>query len=98
MLADGEKGIQLVFESAVNIRAITLRENLAYSQRVEEFEIYASKGKGFNRIYTGTVIGSKKIIRFEKSVKATELLIVPTVSRGNPVLKDIRVYKKKSSK
>ncbi len=94
MLLDGEKGIHLIFESAVKLTAITLRENLSFSQRVEEFEIYASNGKGFNKIYSGTVIGSKKIIRFSKPVKATELLIVPTVSRGNPVLKDIRIYKK----
>ena len=94
MLLEGEKGVHIIFESAINLTAITLRENLAFSQRVEEFEIYASKGKGFNSVYTGTVIGSKKIVRFSKPVKATELLIVPTVSRGNPVLKDIRVYKK----
>lgn len=94
MLLDGEKGVQLIFESAISVTAITLRENLAFSQRVEEFEIYASKGKGFSKVYSGTVIGSKKIVRFSKPVKATELLIVPTVSRGNPVLKDIRVYKK----
>ena len=94
MLLDGEKGIQLVFEGTINIRAITLRENLSYSQRVEAFEIYASKGKDFTKVYEGTVIGSKKIIRFTKSVRATELLIVPTVSRGNPVLKDIRIFKK----
>ena len=95
MLLDGEKGIHLVFESVLNLTAITLRENLAFSQRVEEFEIYASKGnKGFNKVYEGTVIGSKKIVLFDKPVKASELLIVPTVSRGNPVLKDIRIFKK----
>ena len=94
MLLEGEKGIQMIFESAIKLKAITLRENLSFSQRVEEFEIYASKGKGFRKIYSGTVIGSKKIVLFKKPVKATELLIIPTVSRGNPVLKDIRIYKK----
>lgn len=94
MLLDDEKGIQLVFENAINLTAIILRENLSFSQRVEEFEIYASKGKGFKKIYSGTVIGSKRIVRFKSPVKATELLIVPTVSRGNPVLKDIRIFKK----
>lgn len=94
MLLDGEKGIQLIFESAISITAITMRENLSFSQRVEEFDIYASKGKGFSKVFSGTVIGSKKIVLFPKPVKATELIIVPTVSRGNPVLKDIRVYKK----
>lgn len=93
MLLDGEKGIHLVFESIIEICAVTLRENLSYSQRVEEFDIYASKGKGFSKVYSGTVIGSKKIVLFKKNVKANELLIVPTVSRGNPVLKDIRIYK-----
>lgn len=94
MLLDGEKGIQMIFESCISLTAVTLRENLSFGQRVEEFELYASRGKGFSKVYSGTVIGSKKIIRFSKPVKATELLIVPTVSRGNPVLKDIRVFKK----
>lgn len=94
MLLDGEKGVHLVFESVLNISAITLRENLSFSQRVEAFEVYASKGKGFAKVYEGTVIGSKKIVLFKKPVKASEVLIVPTVSRGNPVLKDIRIFKK----
>ena len=94
MLLEGEKGVHLVFEGVLNIGAITLRENLSFSQRVERFEIYASKGKGFNKVYEGTVIGSKKIVLFGKPLKASELLIVPTVSRGNPVFKDIRIFKK----
>lgn len=94
MLLDGEKGIHLVFEGVLNLTALSLRENLAFSQRVEEFEIYASRGKGFSKIYEGTVIGSKKLVIFDKAVKASELLIVPTVSRSNPVLKDIRIFKK----
>lgn len=93
MLLQGEKGIHLNFESVIDICALTLRENLAFSQRVEKFEIYASKGKGFSKAYAGTVIGSKKIILFKKPLKASELIIIPTVSRGNPVLRDIRIYK-----
>lgn len=94
MLEDGEKGVHLHFETAIDINAITLRESLAYSQRVESFDIYASKGRGFSKVYSGTVIGSKKIVLFKKPVKAIELLIVPTKSRGNPVLRDIHIYKK----
>ncbi|MBQ7861161.1 MAG: alpha-L-fucosidase [Clostridia bacterium] len=94
MFLDGEKGVHLVFEGVLNLTAITMRENLAFSQRVEAFEIYASKGKGFTKVYEGTVIGSKKIVLFKKPIKASEILIVPTESRGNPVLKDIRIFKK----
>lgn len=94
MLLDGEKGVHLVFEGVLNLTAITVRENLSFSQRVEAFEIYASKGKGFTKVYEGTVIGSKKIVLFKKPIKASEILIVPTESRGNPVLKDIRIFKK----
>lgn len=92
-LEKGEKGIHLTFEGIIDITAITLRENLSFGQRVEAFEVYASKGKGFSRVYGGTVIGSKRIVLFKKAVKANELVIIPTVSRGNPVLRDIRVYK-----
>lgn len=93
MLQKGEKGIHLIFEGLIDICAVTLRENLAYSQRIESFDIYASRGKGFSKVYSGTVIGSKKIVLFKKPVKANELLIVPTCSRGNPVLRDIRIFK-----
>lgn len=93
MLQQGEKGVHLCFDGILNITALTLRENLSFSQRVEEFEVYASKGKGFKRVFKGTVIGSKRIILFNKPLKASELVIIPTASRENPVLKDIRVYK-----
>ncbi len=94
MLAEGEHGIEVHFDGIRDITAITLRENLSCSQRVEAFEVYASKGKGFSRVYKGTVIGSKKIVLFKKPIKASALVIIPTESRGNPVLKDIRIYKK----
>lgn len=92
-LQEGEKGIHLIFESVIPVKAITLRENLKKSQRVESFEIYALKGKGFSKVYEGTVIGSKKIVLFSKPVKASEIIIIPTSSRGGPVLKDIRIFK-----
>lgn len=93
LLRTGEKGVRLCFESAVDISAVTLRENLAFSQRVEEFEVYtALNGGDFNCVYKGTVIGSKRIVVFDRPVKADELVIIPTSSRSDPVLRDIRVY------
>ena len=62
-------------------------------QRAEQFRIYARDEKGeYKAVEEGTVIGSRKIIRFKKSIVTDELIIVITQSRSNPVLKDIKVY------
>lgn len=92
-LGDGETGVRLSFKENKSIALISLREDLTYSQRIEEFRIYAKEPSGeYRSIYTGTVVGSRKIVRLEKPVNTDEILIIVTQARANPVIKDIRVY------
>lgn len=92
-LEKGENGVSLRFRNKKQIRLLSLREELSFSQRVEEFKIFTKNENGdYSEIYSGTVIGSGKIVRFEKTVITDEILIIITQSRSNPVLKDIRVY------
>lgn len=92
-LADGESGVTVDFPSKKKVKLITFSEDLAFSQRVEEFKAFAKKeDSNYELIYTGTVVGSKKIIRLESAVFTDRIVIVITQSRSNPVLKDIKIY------
>lgn len=89
----GETGIKIEFLKKKKVNLISLREDLSLSQRVEKFKVFA-KSENFELlcVYEGTVVGSRKIIKFETPVLTDEITIVITQSRSNPILKDIRVY------
>ena len=91
---DDETSVKIVMPEGKKLATIYLEEDLRYSQRVEEFKVFA-KNKGeicCREIYTGTVIGSGKIIRFPDFVEAEEIVITPTQSRKNPILKKVLVF------
>lgn len=91
-LEDGETGVAFRSEKKQKISLLSFREDLRFSQRVEEFKVFAKTDSGYQNIYEGTVVGSRKIIRLKKPVTTDEIVIVVTQSRSNPVLKDIRIY------
>ncbi len=93
-LGENEAGISLHLPVKTSVSLLSFREDLRYSQRVEEYKIFSKKSDGsFEEIYKGTVVGSRKIIRFRKPVLTDEMLIIVTQSRSNPMLKDIKIYK-----
>ena len=92
-LRHNETGVRLSFKENTDVRLLSFRENLRYSQRIEEFKIFAKDKSGdYSCIYTGTVVGSRKIVRLKNTVSTDELLIIVTQARANPVINDIKVY------
>ena len=92
-LEKGEAGIKISLKKKTNISLLSLREDLSFSQRVEEFKIFIkNENENYECVYNGTVIGSRKIVRLDRAVLTDEALIIVTQSRANPVLKDIRIY------
>lgn len=91
-LSYGEAGISINLDDKKKISLISFSEDLAFSQRVEEFKILAKKGAEYKQIYKGTVIGSKKIVKLSSPVLTDEIIILITQSRSNPILRDIRIY------
>ncbi len=93
---DDESSIRVRIPMGKRISAIYMEEDLKFSQRVEEFKVYAKyKGDGaYYEIYGGTVIGSGKIIRFPQTVTAEEIVITPTQTRKNPILKKVLLFSK----
>ncbi len=92
---DNDLAVSVKFGKPERISMISMREDLTASQRVEQFCILAKTENGeFFPVYDGTVIGSRKIVRFEHNynVETDEILLLPTQVRGNPVLKDLHFY------
>lgn len=91
---ESETGIAIRLSDKERISLLSFREDLRFSQRVEEYKLFCKKADGsYEEIYKGTVVGSRKIIRLKKSVITDELLLIVTQSRSNPVLRDIRIYR-----
>ena len=93
---DDETSLKIAVPAGKALTALYIEEDLRFSQRVEEFKVYAkNKDDMFYReVYTGTVIGSGKIIRFPDFLEAEEIVITPTQSRKNPILKKVLVFSK----
>lgn len=95
MLQKNENAITVKLDEKSVVSTVVLQENITNSQRVEEYEIYAKTAAGYTKVYTGTVIGSKKIIRLNPFMckSTSEIKIVFTQSRSNPVIRTVELYK-----
>lgn len=102
-IRNADEGVQLTqfdstltfkFDSKQKIKTVVLQEDISHSQRVEAFEIYAKVKGGYKKIYSGTTIGSKKIVRLSGiDVRNTdEIKIIFTQSRSYPFIKNIQFY------
>lgn len=79
------------FDGPHMLRYCVLEEDIAKSQRVERFDLYLKTPEGvWEAAYSGTVIGSKKILSLSEEAVAAVLVI--RQSRSVPVLKRIGFY------
>lgn len=91
---DDETSIKITMPEGKKLATLYLEEDLRFSQRIEEFKVFVKYkcDERYYEIYTGTVIGSGKIIRFPDFVDAEEIVITPTQSRKNPIIKRVMVF------
>ncbi len=82
-----------LFEEA-EIGAVVLKENIRLSQRIERFTIEAEIDGVRTTVYSGTVVGYKKIVILD-NVKTDKLYIIITDSRVAPTLSFVGVYRAK---
>lgn len=83
--------IEYSFDSEKKLKYVVICEDISFSQRVEAFDIYIKKSNGkYKRVYNGTVIGSKRIIKIDKRCSGAALVI--RQSRSTPHIKYIGFY------
>ena len=83
--------ITISFPTTRKVRYIVIKENILKGQRIEGFTVECATSRGSRRIFSGTTVGYKRIVRL-KPVKTRELKINITDSRVNPVISHIAVY------
>ena len=70
--------VELVFalERPEKVGYLVLKEAIQYSQRVEQFEVLAEAGESWTNVYSGTVIGYKKIVPvFGEAIRKIKIII-----------------------
>ncbi len=91
-LGRNEGHIDFGFKDKKRLRYAVIKEDVRFSQRVEKFDIYIKKINGkYKRVYTGTVIGSQKIVVL-KNKKCVGAAVVIRQSRSTPVISQIGFY------
>lgn len=90
---DRNKGYtKIIFKHVQQVRYCVFEEDITYSQRVEKFDLYFLNQAGhYQKVYTGTIIGAKKIIALD-NIQAKGALLIIRQSRGIPHLKTIAFY------
>ena len=83
--------ITLNFAAPALIDKAALKEQCDFSQRVEAFEIYALTDSGEKKVYSGTVIGFRKLALFEK-ISANGIKVKITSCRSVPYIQNITAY------
>lgn len=82
---------EIELQKEMPINKLVISEDITYSQRVEQFAIYAQKGNKYVKVYKGTVIGAKKIALFNP-VATKKLRLVIASCRLEPYINFISVY------
>lgn len=86
-----ECSIDIAWKEAVSVRHIVLKENLELSQRIEAFTVEAEQDGAFMQVYSGTIVGYKKIMS-PRMKPTTRIRIHILDSRVSPTLSFIGIY------
>lgn len=91
-----EQGNQYIYDIIMpfaTVSSMILKEDLDFSQRIENFKIQYSSVDGiWQTLYTGTTVGYKQICIFRPvNVRALKLII--TACRKKPMLKSLEVFR-----
>ena len=83
--------VEFKFDSAKKLRYCVIEEDISRGQRIEKFDLYLEKSAGkYKKVYSGTVIGMKKIIKLKGSAEGAVMVI--RQSRQAPVIQKIAFY------
>lgn len=93
-LKKGDGAVFLKLSSSQKIRTIVLTEDTSQSQRIEKFDVYLKSKNGLVKVYSGTTIGSKKIIRLPAVLqkRTDEVVVSVTQSRSAPVFGKLSLF------
>jgi len=86
--------LEINLKSAKTFDIISLQEYIPLGQRIEEFTIEIFDNKGWKKIYDGTSIGAKRLIKLENPVSTSKVRLKITKSPVCITLSEFGIYKK----
>ncbi|MFM7357976.1 MAG: alpha-L-fucosidase [Sediminibacterium sp.] len=92
-MGDGKTPLSIIvrMKKTVRLNALVMEEMIAYGQRIQSFEIEAMINGTYQKIFTGTTIGRKKIAVFP-TVKTNLVRLKITDNKTVPVLRNLSAY------
>ena len=84
--------IELTLPSQKTIDVLSLQENIAVGQRIEEFVLEYNDGGKWKEVARGSTVGYKRLIRFNK-ITTNKVRLKILSSRLNPTLSEFGLYK-----
>ena len=73
------------------VNQVILAERIEQGERIRKFDLEALVGAEWKKLYSGTCVGHKHIVRFEK-VAASRLRLSVTASAAKPLIRDFSAY------
>ena len=86
--------LDFYLSAPISVGRIDLREDLRFSQRVEEFEVWVKDGESWVLIGDSTIIGNRRSLLFENAPVTDRVRITVKQSRSVPVLRSVEIYAK----
>ena len=86
--------LDFYLSAPISVGRIDLREDLRFSQRVEEFEVWVKDGESWVLIGDSTIIGNRRSLLFENAPVTDRVRITVKQSRSVPVLRSEEIYAK----
>jgi alpha-L-fucosidase len=92
-MGDGKNPLSITvrMKKTVRLNTLVMEEMIAYGQRIQSFEIEAMINGTYQKIFTGTTIGRKKIAFFP-TVKTNLIRLKITDSKTVPLLRNLSAY------
>jgi len=85
----GEKAVLTLAEPA---KCIVLKEDIRYGQKIAAFVVEEKNEEGWSEVASGTTVGHKRILRFDKPVGPGKLRVRVTESFAKPMITSIDIY------
>ena len=73
------------------VNQVILAERIEHGERIRKFDLEALVGAEWKKLYSGTCVGHKHIVRFDK-VAASRLRLSVAVSAAKPLIRDFSAY------
>ncbi|MEP7258755.1 MAG: alpha-L-fucosidase [Flavitalea sp.] len=83
--------VQVTLPASSLIHYVTVQEYIALGQRVNAFSIEVMKGKVWEKVFEGTTIGYKRIIKIDP-VKAGAVRVNILAAKACPLISSLEVY------